>query len=104
MRCTCRRVVAPRIEQCTKITRQLRIEMHHLLCYGMHKSQCLGVQCLTWAGFEAVFYKLAILVKLRATQDFIAAINIVVKEDVSNVLHMHTNLMCASRLKITLYQ
>ena len=70
----------------------------------MHKAQRLGMQCLTRTKLETVAHELAVFAEVSTLQYLIAAIDIVIEQDVSDVFHMHPDLVCTACLKITLYQ
>ena len=97
-------ILAPFVYKRLHIVRQLRVQTDHLLGARMDKAQSLGVQSLTRTEFETITHKLAVLAKVCTLQYFVAAIHIVVEQDVPYMLHMHPYLMCTPRLQVTLHK
>ena len=70
----------------------------------MHKAECLGVQSLTRADLETVVDEGLVGSAALSAQNLRSAVTLVAEERVSDVLHVSTYLMCASRLKYTLHK
>ena len=70
----------------------------------MHESEGTGVQRLTRTSLEAVLHKLAVGSRGGTLENLVATVALVVEERVSQVLHVHTDLVRTSRLENTLHE
>ena len=78
------------------IGRQFGVEKHLLSGYGVDKSQCLGVQCLTRACLKAVLDELTVLAVSGPFQDLVASVTLVTEKRVSDMFHVNPYLMRAA--------
>ena len=92
----CVAVVAPFVDERSHVGRYFAVEVHLLVRDGVHKAQRLGVERLARTGFEAVLNKLGIFGGGVASQNLVAAVAGVVEQRMPDVLHVHSDLVCAA--------
>src|ERR1035437_2530305 len=68
----------------------------------MNEAKLLCMQCMAWTNGKAIIYKLFVFVKYVSFHNPGAAIKIIIKYRVTDKLHVHTYLVCASGLKSAL--
>ena len=70
----------------------------------MYEPEGTCMEGLARAGVKAIGYKLAVRARGGAFEYFVASVALVVEERMSEVFHMYTYLMGASRLKDTFHK
>src|SRR5450759_277074 len=68
----------------------------------MNKAKLLCMQCMAWTNSKAIIYKLFVFGKHSSFHYPVAAIKIIIKYRVTDKLHVHTYLVCASGFKSAL--
>src|SRR5436190_13199082 len=70
----------------------------------MNKSECACMQCMAGTNSKTIFYKLLILTEYGSFYNFITTIKIIIEQWMTDVFHVHTDLVCTASFKHTLYQ
>src|SRR5690554_2803154 len=86
------------------ISRDIAFEIELFSCLWMHEPQCFCMQALPRAERKAVINELLVLGKVGASQNFVAPVALIVKERVSDILHMHPYLVCTAGFELALHE
>lgn len=97
-------VVSPAGDEGCHVGGDGAVEVHLLSSGRVNKPQCLGMQSLSWAHFEAVVDELCVTGRTVSPQDLVASVAFVIEERMPHVLHVHADLVGASSLELALYQ
>ena len=95
-------VCPPLVDECGHVFRPLAIEEESFTGTRMGEAERLGMQHLSRTEGEAVLNKLAVFLRTQSFEDFASAVFLIAEERVSDMLHMHAYLVCASRFQSAL--
>ena len=98
--CQTFRIVAPTLNQFGHVGRDFAVEVHLLIGDGVHETERLGVKRLAWTHLKAVVNELRVVARCVASQHFVAAVAGIVEKRVTDMLHVHTNLVGAARFEL----
>lgn len=97
-------VGVPLVDECLHVVGEFRGEHHLLAGAWVYETECLGVQCLSWADLEAVVDELPVACRCGSFEYLVAAVAFVVEQYMANVLHVCSDLMCASCFQYALHE
>jgi len=97
-------ISAPFLYQPPHIVGQFTFEEHLFSGSRVNETNGFGVQGMPGANGEAIVHELSVFTEHGAFYDFVAAIGVVIKQRMADMLHMDTDLMCSSRLQNALYE
>ena len=97
-------IVLPLLNYFTKIIGKVRVKLDKLSACWVNESERFGMKGLSWQNLKAVVNKLTVLGERRAFVNLIPAVCCIIKERVTQVLHVCANLVRAARLQFTLDQ
>ena len=98
------RIPPPFLYQSPHIIGQFTFEEYLFSCSGVNEADGFGMQGVPGAYGEAIVHELSVFAEHSAFYDFVAAIGVVIKKRMADVLHMDTDLVCSSCLQNALYE
>src|SRR5580692_4190000 len=97
-------ISSPFRDQLIHVVGQFAFEQYFLSGAGMREAQCPGVEGMPGTDGEAIIDELLVLAEHSAFYDLVAPISVVVEQGMTDMLHMHPDLVGPARLQHTLYQ
>jgi hypothetical protein len=91
-------ILTPLFDTGGHIIWQRCLESHSGSGPGVNKSQGTGVQSLPGQNFKTVFDELTVFRETGTLEDLISSVSLIVKESMTNVLHVYPYLVCTACL------
>ena len=98
------RIPPPFLYQSPHIIGQFTFEEHLFSGRRVNETNGFRVQRMPGANGEAIVHELSVFAEHGAFYDLVAAIRVIIKQRMADMLHMDTDLVCSSCLQNALYQ
>src|ERR1035438_3282124 len=97
-------IISPFFNQLFHVIWQFTFKQYFFSSSRVNETNRFGMKGLTGANLKAIVYKLLVFVEDRSFHDPVTSVSLIIEQRMSDMLHVHANLVCAPCFQYALNQ